>query len=433
MKRIWLIMGLGILISCSTREPFLRIPVAHVPVGFPVNFALHTFGDDQFVAFYDTSHQMTVGKRKLPSSQWEFKRLPSTVGWDSHNYISMAIDRDSLIHVVGNLHSSPMIYFRSEEPLDIQSMQAVHQMTGQQEDVATYPEFIQSDDRLVFHYRYGRSGNGYEVYNIWNPSAQKWERLLDTPLIDGEGKMNAYMQGPTLGPDGYFHLLWVWRDTPDCATNHDLSYARSKDLITWETIDGTPLELPIRYADSSTYIDPTPVYGGLINIGIKIGFDQNDEFIAGYHKYDSAGNTQLHLAKFENSKWKRQQLTNWEYRWDFKGFGTIENELLIESPNAISDSELIFGYHHQEFGDQQLVLDAKTWKTLKVEPLKSEYQGELGKLTGLEADKQVNIILDQGYSEGGQYLLRWETKKPNRDQKPDSTNAKSTLLELIKY
>jgi len=57
--------------------------------------------------------------------------------------------------------------------------------------------------------------------------------------------MNAYCSRPALGPDGRFHMTWVWRDTPDCATNHDLSYARSADLVHWETGGGEPLKLPL--------------------------------------------------------------------------------------------------------------------------------------------------------------------------------------------
>jgi hypothetical protein len=55
-------------------------------------------------------------------------------------------------------------------------------------------------------------------------------RVLDTPLIDGQGERSAYIYGggmPIPGPDGRFHLLWVWRETPDHATNNSLSYART--------------------------------------------------------------------------------------------------------------------------------------------------------------------------------------------------------------
>ena len=40
-------------------------------------------------------------------------------------------------------------------------------MVGPNELKATYPKFMMTkDDRLIFHYRDGGSGNGNEIYNI---------------------------------------------------------------------------------------------------------------------------------------------------------------------------------------------------------------------------------------------------------------------------
>ena len=113
----------------------------------------------------------------------------------------------------------------------------------------TYPVFLKdSAGRLMLKYRDGGSGNGNEIYNVYDTATSTWRHLLATALVDGEGKRNAYFVGPTLGPDGFFHLAWVWRDTPDAETNHDLSYARSRDLVRWERSDGSPLKLPITLA-----------------------------------------------------------------------------------------------------------------------------------------------------------------------------------------
>ena len=53
---------------------------------------------------------------------------------------------------------------------------------------------------------------------------------LREALTDDEGLRNAYFDGPHEGPDGGFHLAWVWRESPDAATNHALSDARSSNL-----------------------------------------------------------------------------------------------------------------------------------------------------------------------------------------------------------
>ena len=107
---------------------------------------------------------------------------------------------------------------------------------------------------------------------------------------------NAYFVGPTPGPDGRFHLAWVWRDSPDAETNHDLSYARSRDLVLWERSDGTPLKLPITLA-SAEIVDGVPVRGGMINNNTVTGFDANGRPVITYHKFDERGDTQVYLAR----------------------------------------------------------------------------------------------------------------------------------------
>ncbi len=62
-----------------------------------------------------------------------------------------------------------------------------------------YPTFIQGpDDELFFTYRRGISGRGDQIFNIYDNDTRKWSRLYDTPLFDGQGKMNAY-GGPRFG------------------------------------------------------------------------------------------------------------------------------------------------------------------------------------------------------------------------------------------
>ncbi|MBM3844347.1 MAG: alginate lyase, partial [Verrucomicrobia bacterium] len=61
--------------------------------GHPVNFALLTRGETQFVAFYDERRQMTVAQRRLGQTAWRFKKLPSHVEWDSHNALMLGLDR----------------------------------------------------------------------------------------------------------------------------------------------------------------------------------------------------------------------------------------------------------------------------------------------------------------------------------------------------
>jgi hypothetical protein len=138
-----------------------------------VGFCLLTHEDLQYVAYYNSDRRMVVGMRSLSQSTFTTKVLPSesekpprqskatsTIqGWDSHNYITMAVDAAGHIHLSGNMHVDPLLYFRTTQPGDIRSMQQVKSMVGKDEDRCTYPQFMYGpDERLIFHYRDGGSG-----------------------------------------------------------------------------------------------------------------------------------------------------------------------------------------------------------------------------------------------------------------------------------
>lgn len=151
-------------------------------------------------------------------------------------------------------------------------------MTGQDEQRVTYPVFLRGPaGELVLNYRSGRSGNGDTIFNVYDETSASWRRLVDGPLLIGEGRRNAYPVGLTKGPDGCYHYTWVWRELPPRGTgeilNHDLSYARSRDLVHWETAGGAPLALPITLGSPGAIVDPVPSKGGIINSSDRVGFE----------------------------------------------------------------------------------------------------------------------------------------------------------------
>ncbi|MBN1343628.1 MAG: BNR repeat-containing protein, partial [Phycisphaerae bacterium] len=305
------------------------IDVAPAWSAIQVGIVLLNHGDRQFIAFYDGDRRMTVAARTLDSDRWDFVRLPQEIGWDAHNYVTMTIDDDEHIHISGNMHCIPLVYFRSTRPLDIHSIERVPVMVGKDETKCTYPRFLRGpNNELLFTYRTGRSGDGDQIYNVYDHRGRTWRRLLDQPLTSGQGKMNAYLHGPVRGPDGFYHLAWVWRDRGGCESNHDLCYARSKDLIHWEKSSGTPLELPITLATAEV-VDPIPPEGGIINGNHRIGFDRKIRPVISYHKFDEKGNTQAYHARLENGKWKIYRTTDWDYRWEFSGGGCIQYEVYL--------------------------------------------------------------------------------------------------------
>ncbi len=384
--------------------------------GCSANYDMLTVPPFQFVAYYDSSRYMTIAQRRLSENTWIKTRLPSQVEWDSHNYITMAIDSKGCLHVSGNMHVVPLVYFQSEKPFDVTSFKQQISLVGNKEEKVTYPQFFKApNDDLIFTYRTGSSGKGNQIYNRYNAKTHEWSRLLDTPLVDGEGKSNAYLHGPILGPDGYFHLIWVWRKNPDANANCNISYAKSKDLIFWEKSDGSAQPLPITMSNCEI-IDPIPIGNGLLNGNTKIGFDTNDRVIVSYHKYDKKGNIQIYNARNENGKWFISQATNWDWRWEFGGWGSISARVGL-SEVSIENKQLVQTFFVDTVGTQKFIINNKTLQattSLKWNPV---YPQIFLDISGELSPAQVNTVINTTAS--GSYVLRWETLKRNRDKAYD--------------
>lgn len=402
--------------------------VDYVWSGHPVGFSILTEPPHQFVAYYDSTRAMIVAQRKLGEDTWTKKTLPEKVGWDSHNYISMALDTKGYLHVSGNMHVDSLVYFQATTPYDVSSLERKEQLIGDLEDRATYPKFFSSPEGdLIFTYRDGGSGNGNQIYNRYNPDTQQWSRLLDEPLMDGKGEMNAYLHGPVLGPDGYYHLIWVWRDTPDAETNHDLSYVRSKDLVHWEKSDGTPQPLPITL-ENGEVINPVPVKQGMINGNTVIGFDRQNRLVVTYHKFGPDGNTQVYNARQEEGGWKIYQATNWDFRWYFEGRGSLNSRIDV-FPVVIEEDQLTQKYYIDTVGTQKFLLDEDSLSVIKELPMDKGYPDRLDHVRSSFPEMQVNMRTDQT-PEGDVYVLRWETLARNRDRPREGDLPDASLLML---
>ncbi|OQB87110.1 MAG: hypothetical protein BWX88_00520 [Planctomycetes bacterium ADurb.Bin126] len=408
--------------------------------GHPVGFCLLTHKDRQFVAFYDADRVMSVAQRRLDQDKFTLTRLDQKVVWDSHNYITMTVDDDGLLHLAGNMHCVPLIYYRSEKPLDASTLKRVPQMVGPNEKRCTYPRFLRgAGNELLFTYRDGSSGNGNQICNVWDQATRTWKRLIQTPLTDGQGKMNAYFHGPIRGPDGLFHLCWVWRDHGGCESNHDLSYARSKDLIHWQTSQGKPLTLPLTLTGSEI-VDPVPAKGGIINGNAAIGFDSRGQVLISYHKYDAAGKTQLYVARPDKDGWLIRQVTNWAWRWDFSGGGSIHFAVRVGPVQPAGKGLLALGFGHDQYGSGNVFLDEATLQPApQARPARDKttvrpaYPPGSGKPEQDFPGLQVRWRADSGSAvDGLRYVLRWETLGPNRDRPVKAPLPKPSMLRLYR-
>ncbi|MEQ8551070.1 MAG: BNR repeat-containing protein [Cyclobacteriaceae bacterium] len=420
------------------------IPIDRVWAGHPVGFSLYTQGNRQYIAYYNANRNMVVGQRDLDEEAFELHVMPATsretaggtstvLGWDSHNSLTIGIDKEGYIHVAGNMHVHPITYFRSTKPHDITTLEQVMEMVGTEEKRCTYPHFmLTKEGELLFHYRDGGSGNGNEIYNSYDTETKSWSRMLDVPLTDGKGLMNAYQSTPAILQDGWYHMYWVWRDTPDCSTNHDLSYMKSPDLQNWYNAFGEPIELPATLKQKALIVDPIPVNGGIINLAAKMVLDHKNRPVFTYHKFDEEGNTQLYVAQVNQGAWSYKKVTNWDYRWEFSGNGSINSEVILKGFRSRRDSKYEIDYWHIKYGDGTILLNKNfdaIGKVIKSETFSKTLEAE-GAFPGL----MVQTTRDLGNSgeDDTRYIMKWETLNRNRDRPRPEPWPEPSLLTLYK-
>lgn len=254
---------------------------------------------------------------------------------------------------------------------------------------------------------------------------------MDEPLTSGEGKMNAYFGPRVLGPDGFYHLVWIWRDHGGCESNHDICYARSKDLVHWETSTGKPLELPITLAECDV-VDPVPAKGGAINGNVSLGFDSHRRVIVSYIKYDEKGFTQVYNARLEDGRWKVHKASDWAYRWEFSGGGSIRFEVRVSGVSAASECKLTQSYAHSQYGSGRLILDETTLRL--IEDVRGSANTQPKPAPDSAQRLESRHCGDAGSSgePGVRYMLRWETLGVNRDRPREGELPPPSMLKLVR-
>jgi hypothetical protein len=283
--------------------------------------SLVTQGDTQYVAYYDAQRYLVLGKRALGATQWTVRRS----AWqgnaaDAHNAISIMVDGAGYLHVAWDHHNNALRYARGVAPgsLELGPKQG---MVGVDEAEVSYPEFYRlPNGNLLFFYRLGGSGRGDLIINRYDVATQRWTRL-HTNLITGEGKRNAYWQA-FLDHRGTLHVSWVWRESPDVASNHDMAYARSRDGgVTWERSDGTPYALPISAA-SAEYALRIPQNSELINHTSMAADQDGHPYIASYWRDAGSSVPQYHVIFNTGTAWQARSLDFRKTPFSLGGQGT---------------------------------------------------------------------------------------------------------------
>lgn len=271
--------------------------------------ALFTHGRHQFAAYYDAKGFVVLAHRKLGESKWQTRRTKyqGNVA-DAHNSISLVVDKAGFLHVAWDHHGQALNYARSVKPLAL-DLGPKQSMTGDAEDRVTYPEFyVLPEGDLLCFYRDGQSGKGRLILNRYVTREQKWQRVQSN-LIDGEGVRSPYW-GAAVDRKGGLHLAWIWRDSPDVATNHDLAYAFSPDGgISWRTVSGEPRNAPFTES-TSDYAARIPTNSNLMNSPVVAADMKNRPYITTYWSDKPDAPPQFRLLSHDGKSWRIEQITN---------------------------------------------------------------------------------------------------------------------------
>lgn len=334
----WLFCGLIVCLSACTVQKNRQTDIGYGWNNNSVNTvkfrknALTTHGQYQFTAYYDENSFLVLGKRKLNTSNWEIVKTKYKGNTkDAHNDISIAVDGDGYLHVSWDHHDTKLRYAKSIQPLGL-ALGEEQPMTGKEELRVTYPEFYNlPNGGLLFFYRSGASGRGNMVINSYDLKNKSWSQLQQN-LLNGEEKRSAYWQACT-DTQGVIHLSWVWRESWDVSTNHDLCYARSKDGgLSWEKSTGEKYTLPIT-ASTAEYAWMIPQKSSLINQTAMAADKKGNPYMVTYWSENEI--PQYQIVYLDKGNWKKINTGFRKTAFYLGGGGT--KQIPISRPDLLID------------------------------------------------------------------------------------------------
>jgi hypothetical protein len=273
---------------------------------------LWTADDAQYAVWVRPDGTPMVGRRPHGADQWETADLDDIAGNplaaptvdDEHRVYALGVDSVGHIHVVGNMHSTPLRYVRSTAPGDVTTW-ARDTMAGPTTRV-TYPRFVSlPDGTLLFVRREGEAGDAVVLLDELLPGERTWRHV--GTILDGQGNESPYLHRIAVDPrSGSLHLMFEWRTAgPD--TTADVSYARSDDGgRTWVTSEGRELSLPMTRDDAEVVLETEPIGSGLVNQG-GLDLDGNGN-PHGAVLFAHGGERRIVYLWRDGDRWQRREL-----------------------------------------------------------------------------------------------------------------------------
>lgn len=395
-------------------DPQAIVDVDKVWAGARVDFAAIHDGKRYVVGYYDQERWLTIANIDANSHEVLRQKLPSRFGgWDSHNSVALAVDRNGLLHVAANMHAEQLNYFRSAAPG--QPLARVS-MTTSDDDLVTYPQFVTtSDGDLLFFYRAGRSGNGTWKVNRWD--GQRWTGLSREPFLSDRGfgrSVSGYPSRFAVAADGYIHLAIVWRLTTDAATNVRLSYAKTRDFVRWFDSQNRPLKFPLSAEATETVLHTGP-NAGLLN-NAKVSLDPRGRPVIVFTRQDAAGRNTVELAIADGGQWRFVLAETSERGVDVKGTGSLPNTVALSEVDFSRPDRPAMYYRFPGTAGVRDVLDPATLAPACIEKVASEVTAKL-------ADRPIPTMRPQALTIDREATLVWSAQPANQDRAPPCTEV----------
>ncbi len=270
--------------------------------------ALASHNGWQYTTWWDAERRLCIARRPLPDGEWESIRFEDyhIESDNTHCATVLGISGDGVIHLSFDHHGHDLRYRFSEPGVTLhpEEIEWTAELFGPVTNAlrpgelisgVTYPRFVpMNDGGLQLMYRRGGSGNGDWLLATYR-EGQGWTApgvvITGTGAYGASESRCAYLHGIAYEPSGRLHLSWVWRETPDPMSNHDMYYAYSDDEgATWANGAGEAAgvrgETPMGIDTPGIRFQRIDMYRGLMNSTTQVVDSQSRVHIVNFHLPD---------------------------------------------------------------------------------------------------------------------------------------------------
>lgn len=306
-----------------------------------------TYSNFQYTAYFSDPNTISFVSRNLTNNEIETSQIHGEYNvFDSHNSISIGIDKAGYLHISYDHHGNLLQYRRSTLPFNISGWSSPKPMTGYREERITYPTFLINpvDSVLTFLYRDGGSSRGQACIKYYATDYSEWfdyETCSFSGYDQSPWTSNPYWNHPVYDNQGRLHISYVWRSriNSELITNLGIDYAYSDDNgRSWFTINGFQLPSPVTQVNSER-VWAVPIGSNLINqTSMSVDNEGNPHIV--YYANDHNNVPQYQHLWHNGSDWQNTFISTRTEKFQLKGRGTLQipmsrPEILIDSSNIV--------------------------------------------------------------------------------------------------